>query len=42
MKMKMKMNNYYKIRNEFFKDVNGNNNSFLVYAYLVGLIEEDG
>lgn len=32
----------YETRNMFFKDVNANHKSFLVYAYLVGLFEGDG
>ena len=39
---KKKKNKIYETRNKFFKDVNANNKSFLVYAYLVGLFEGNG
>lgn len=36
------MNSLHEIRNKFFKNVNENDNRFLVYAYIVGLFEGDG
>ena len=36
---KMIIKNLYKIRNNFFKDPNKNDDLFLIYAYLVGLFE---